>query len=245
MELKRISELPRTTTVDLDTLIPIVKDSENYKISPRDLIKGEVGMYNVSKLHPLESGYYNAVNARIAVPAVARYKGIYLTFETSEKVWLTMQFLGGDWLNEGDWKFLQTAENVVTIDGLQTITGVKNFNVLPTASVAPNSQIQLVNKEYVDSKILSTIDNRFYRGTVQANINRTTFIALPIRPQSFMLYSIEVTGGFEDYINLEKLSIYTKRVGDTGFNITTKSEYTVELPSYVLDTVYINYVIVW
>lgn len=43
--------------------------------------------------------------------------------------------------------------NMVTTDTTQTITGTKTFTILPTSSVAPTSNEQLVNKKYVDDKV--------------------------------------------------------------------------------------------
>lgn len=44
--------------------------------------------------------------------------------------------------------------NYVTLDGAQTITGKKTYNVLPESSLVPTSDNQFVNKNYVDSNFL-------------------------------------------------------------------------------------------
>lgn len=45
------------------------------------------------------------------------------------------------------------ADNVVTLDGEQTITGVKTFSAAPVISVAPSADSDATNKAYVDSQV--------------------------------------------------------------------------------------------
>ena len=252
MEIKRISELPLTQIADVNTHIPIEKGGDNYKIKTFDLIKHELDVFNITKHLPI-SGYYTAVTARLSTPANVRNKGLILIYESSDKVWRQMQYLGGEWLEETSWKFSETIDNVVTLEGSQRITGEKTFTVLPKAEIAPNSNVQLVNKEYVDNKVLTWHNNKLYKGSIQIGSNGITngfvnFISLPIRNESILLWSIEYTGtGADNYSPSEIpfLNIITKRVGYTGFKVVLKPYSNPTTPLGIFDAVYINYVIIW
>lgn len=252
MEIKRISELPRTQIADVNTHIPIEKGGDNYKIKTFDLIKHELDVFNITKHLPI-SGYYTAVTARLSTPANVRNKGLIIIYESSDKVWRQMQYLGGEWLDETSWKFIETTGNVVTLEGSQRITGEKTFAVLPKSAIAPNASTQLVNKEYVDSSILSWHNNKLYKGNIQIGFNGirngfVNFISLPIRSESILLWSIEYKGtGADNYSppEIPLLNIITKRVGNTGFRVVLQPFSNPTTPLGIFDAVYINYVIIW
>ena len=252
MELKRISELPLTQIADVNTHIPIEKGGNNYKIKAFDLVKQELDIFNISKHLPI-AGYYTATTARLSTPANVRNKGVIIIYESSDKVWKEMQYLGGEWLEETSWKFSETVGNVVNIEGSQTITGEKTFTVLPKADIAPNNNTQLVNKEYVDNSISSWHNNKVYKGSIQIGANGLSngsinFIALPIRSESVLLWSIEYTGiGAEAYspVEIPNLNILVKRVGNTGFKVVLQKYYGATTAPTVFNDVYINYVIIW
>lgn len=252
MDIKRISELPLTPIADVNTHIPIEKGGNNYKIKTFDLIKQELDVFNITKHLPI-SGYYTAATARLSTPANVRSKGVIIIYESSDKVWKEMQYLGGEWLEESSWKFSETVDNVVTLEGNQTITGEKTFTVLPKANVAPNDNTQLVNKEYVDNSILSWHNNKVYKGSIQIGSNGFTngsinFLSLPIRSESVLLWSIEYTGtGADIYspVELPFLNIIVKRVGNTGFKVVLQKYLNPSTAPTVFNYVYINYVIIW
>src|SRR5574343_63007 len=112
MDIKRISELPLTQIADTNTYIPIERGGNNYKIKSFDLVKQELDIFNITKHIPI-SGYYTAISARISTPVNVRNKGVILIYESSDKVWKEMQYLGGEWLEETSWKFTETVNNVV------------------------------------------------------------------------------------------------------------------------------------
>lgn len=252
MDIKRISELPLTQIADTNTYIPIVRGGNNYKIKSFDLVKQELDIFNITKHIPI-SGYYTAITARLSTPVNVRNKGVILIYESSDKVWKEMQYLGGEWLEETSWKFTETVDNVVTLEGNQRITGEKTFTVLPKAAIAPNQNVQLVNKEYVDNSILTWHNNKIYKGNIQIGSNGftkgfVTFLSLPIRSESILLWSIEYRGGGADNYSppeIPFLNILVKRVGTTGFKVVLQAfnNYTTE-PT-VFNNVYINYAIIW
>lgn len=252
MELKRISELPLTQIADNSTHIPIEKGGNNYKIKAFDLVKQELDVFNISKHLPI-AGYYTATTARLSTPANVRNKGVIIIYESSDKVWRQMQYLGGEWLEETSWKFIESIDSVVTLEDNQTITSEKTFTVLPKANIAPNNNTQLVNKEYVDSSILSWHNNKLYKGSIQIGANgfvngSINFIALPIRSESVLLWSIEYTGaGADTYspVEIPYLNILVKRVGNTGFKVVLRGFENYATAPTVFNDVYINYVIVW
>lgn len=254
MEIKRISELPLTQLADNSTHIPIEKDGNNYKIKAFDLVKQELDVFNISKHIPI-TGYYTSISARLSTPVNVRHKGVIIIYESSDKEWKEMQYLGGEWLDESSWKFSETVGNVVTLEGSQTITGEKTFSILPKANIAPSSNTQLVNKKYVDDSILSWHNNKIYKGNILIgsigfSIGLVSFIALPIRSESILLWSIEYTGGNGDATysppEIPYLNVITRRVGSTGFNVVLQrySGATNTSPA-VFNDVYINYVIIW
>lgn len=252
MEIKRISELPLTQLADNSTHIPIEKGGNNYKIKAFDLVKQELDVFNISKHLPI-AGYYTATTARLSTPANVRHKGVIIIYESSDKVWRQMQYLGGEWLEETSWKFIESVDSVVTLEDNQTITSEKTFTVLPKANIAPNNNSQLVNKEYVDSSLLSWHNNKVYKGSIQMGSNgfsngSVTFIALPIRSESVLLWSIEYTGGNADTYSppeIGYLNIITRRVGNTGFKVVLQKYFGATTPPAVFNDVYINYVIIW
>ena len=252
MEIKRISELPLTQIADVNTHIPIEKGGNNYKIKTFDLVRQELDVFNISKHIPI-AGYYRATTARLSTPANVRSKGVIIIYESSDRVWKEMQYLGGEWLEESSWKFSETVGNVVTLEDNQTITSEKTFTVLPKANIAPNNNTQLVNKEYVDNSILSWHNNKLYKGSIQIGANgfvngSINFIALPIRSESILLWSIEYTGVGADIYSppeIAYLNILVKRVGNTGFKVVLQKYYGGTTAPTVFNDVYINYVIIW
>lgn len=252
MDIKRISELPLTQLADNSTHIPIEKGGNNYKIKAFDLVKQELDVFNISKHIPI-TGYYTSTSARLSTPVNVRNKGVIIIYESSDKVWKEMQYLGGEWLEESSWKFNETVGNVVTLEGSQTITGEKRFSILPKANIAPSSNTQLVNKEYVDKSILSWHNNKVYKGSIQIGSNGISngsinFIALPIRSESILLWSIEYTGTGADIYSppeIAFLNILVKRVGNTGFKIVLQKYYGATTVPRVFDDVFINYTIIW
>lgn len=252
MEIKRISELPLTQLADNSTHIPIEKGGNNYKIKAFDLVKQELDVFNISKHIPI-TGYYTATTARLSTPVNVRHKGVIIIYESSDKVWKEMQYLGGEWLEESSWKFSETVGNVVNIEGSQTITGEKTFSILPKANIAPSSNTQLVNKEYVDDSISSWHNNKVYKGNILIGSNGfsnglVTFIALPIRSESVLLWSIEYTGSNADTYSppeIGYLNVITRRVGSTGFKVVLQKYFGATTPPAVFNDVYINYVIIW
>ena len=252
MDIKRISELPLTQISDSNTYIPIERGGNNYKIKSFDLVKQELDIFNISKHIPI-SGYYTAITARLSTPVNVRNKGVIIIYESSDKVWKEMQYLGGEWLEETSWKFTETVDNVVTLEDNQRITGEKTFSVLPKANIAPNQNVQLVNKEYVDNSILTWHNNKIYKGNIQIGSNGFTngyvwFLSLPIRSESILLWSIEYTGtGADNYspIEIPHLNILIKRVGTTGFKVVLKPYAGYTTAPTVFNDVYINYTIIW
>lgn len=252
MEIKRISELPLTQLADNSTHIPIEKGGNNYKIKAFDLVKQELDVFNISKHIPI-TGYYTSISARLSTPVNVRHKGVIIIYESSDKEWKEMQYLGGEWLEESSWKFSETVGNVVNIEGSQTITGEKTFTVLPKANIAPNQNIQLVNKEYVDNSILTWHNNKIYKGNLKIGshglINGYVwFISLPIRSESVLLWSLEYTGtGVDDYSppEIPHLNILVKRVGYTGFKVVLKPYAGYTTPPAIFENVFINYTIIW
>lgn len=252
MDIKRISELPLTQLADNSTHIPIEKGGNNYKIKAFDLVKQELDVFNISKHIPI-SGYYTAVTARLSTPANVRNKGVIIIYESSDKVWKEMQYLGGEWLEESSWKFSETVGNVVNIDGSQTITGEKTFSVLPKANIAPSSNTQLVNKEYVDNSISSWHNNKVYKGNILIGSHGFSngyvwFISLPIRSESVLLWSLEYTGSNADTYSppeIPNLNILVKRVGSTGFKVVLQKYFGATTAPAVFNDVFINYTIIW
>lgn len=252
MDIKRISELPLTQIADTNTYIPIERGGNNYKIKSFDLVKQELDIFNITKHIPI-SGYYTAISARLSTPVNVRNKGVILIYESSDKVWKEMQYLGGEWLEETSWKFTETVDNVVTLEDNQRITGEKTFTVLPKAAIAPNQNIQLVNKEYVDNSILTWHNNKIYKGNIKIGSyglqnGYVWFISLPIRSESILLWSIEYTGiGADNYSppEIPFLNIITKRDGYTGFKVILKPYSGSTTPLAIFDYVYINYTIIW
>ena len=252
MEIKRISELPLTQIADTNTYIPIERDGNNYKIKSFDLVKQELDIFNITKHIPI-SGYYTAITARLSTPVNVRNKGVILIYESSDKDWKEMQYLGGEWLEETSWKFTETVANVVTLEGNQRITGEKTFTVLPKAAIAPNSNIQLVNKEYVDNSILNWHNNKIYKGNIQIGsggfaYGHVWFLSLPIRSESILLWSLEYTGNKgDDYspVEIPSLNILVKRVGYTGFKVVLKPYEVYTTNPTIFNDIYINYAIIW
>lgn len=61
----------------------------------------------------------------------------------------------------------------VTIDAAQTVTSKKTFNVLPESSVVPTTDDQLVNKKYVDTRIIfdsGSYENPYILSELKAGI---------------------------------------------------------------------------
>lgn len=65
-----------------------------------------VGIYNVTALQPLGSGYYTLATSLAAVPADVRKVGLFITFESSANNWMLYQFKGSStatWTTPSDW----------------------------------------------------------------------------------------------------------------------------------------------
>lgn len=63
------------------------------------------GVYNVTKLHPLQSGYYTLATAVAAVPSALRSLGMVITYQVGAESWETKQFTGAlaDWAVDSKW----------------------------------------------------------------------------------------------------------------------------------------------
>jgi len=85
-----------------------IKDEalENKKQSDinKDSLAG--GVYNVTKLHSLQSGYYTITTAIAAVPQTLRCVGMVITYQTASDSWETKQFKGAlsDWTDSSKWE---------------------------------------------------------------------------------------------------------------------------------------------
>lgn len=85
-----------------------IKDEalENKKQSDinKDSLAG--GVYNVTKLHQLQSGYYTITTAIAAIPLTLRRVGMVITYQTASDSWETKQFKGilSDWNDSGKWE---------------------------------------------------------------------------------------------------------------------------------------------
>ena len=64
------------------------------------------GVYNVTKLRPLQSGYYTITTAIAAVPQALRCVGMVITYQTASDSWETKQFKGilSDWTDSSKWE---------------------------------------------------------------------------------------------------------------------------------------------
>ena len=102
------SELISVTRDEKLTDSKYIKDEalENKKQSDinKDSLAG--GVYNVTKLRPLQSGYYTITTAIAAVPQALRCIGMVITYQTASDSWETKQFKGilSDWSDSSKWE---------------------------------------------------------------------------------------------------------------------------------------------
>lgn len=80
-----------------------------------------------------------------------KYSLVYFTEFTNGEICAYDYFANNS--SAGSMAFI--TNSVVKLTSDQTIAGVKTFSSLPVSSVVPTTENQLVNKSYVDSKILS------------------------------------------------------------------------------------------
>ena len=67
---------------------------------PRDAV------YNVTKNHPLQSGFYTLATALAAVPSAKKHVGLIITYQTDASTWEAKQFIGSDvsgWSTVTNW----------------------------------------------------------------------------------------------------------------------------------------------
>ncbi len=117
-----------------------IKDEalENKKQSDinKDCLSG--GVYNVTKLHPLQSGYYTITMAIAAIPQALRCVGMVITYQTASDSWETKQFKGilSDWADSSKWEDFGGGE---TGDGVYDISAANEntpYSTLPQAIAA-------------------------------------------------------------------------------------------------------------
>lgn len=64
-------------------------------------------VYNVTKNHPLQSGFYDIDSASAAVPSAKRSVGLIITYKISASAWETKQFIGSNptsgWTTAANW----------------------------------------------------------------------------------------------------------------------------------------------
>lgn len=78
-------------------------------------LASETSVFNVTENVPLESGYYTADEARAAVPANIRKKGLTITYAIDATTWITEQFYRGAvsaWTNVDNWIDIQAVNYV-------------------------------------------------------------------------------------------------------------------------------------
>lgn len=85
-----------------------IKDLELGDKKQSDINKDSLsgGVYNVTKLHPMQSGYYTLSTAIAAVPQALQSIGMVITYQTGENSWETKQFKGvlSDFTDESKWE---------------------------------------------------------------------------------------------------------------------------------------------
>lgn len=94
------------------------------------------GVYNVTKLRPLQSGYYTITTAIAAVPQALRSVGMVITYQTASDSWETKQFKGAlsDWTDSSKWEdFGGGGNNNGSGDGVYDISAANLTDGKPTS----------------------------------------------------------------------------------------------------------------
>ncbi len=85
-----------------------IKDLELGDKKQSDINKDSLsgGVYNVTKLHPRQSGYHTITTAIAAIPQALRCVGMVITYQTASDSWETKQFKGAlsDWADSSKWE---------------------------------------------------------------------------------------------------------------------------------------------
>lgn len=115
-----------------------IKDEalENKKQSDinKDSLSG--GVYNVTKLRLLQSGYYTITTAIAAVPQALRCVGMVITYQTASDRWETKQFKGAlsNWTDSSKWEdFGGGGNNNGSGDGVYDISAANLTDGKPTS----------------------------------------------------------------------------------------------------------------
>lgn len=88
------------TKEEFDTLLASISDKF-------EEVSDNVGLYNVDKHVPLETGFYTSTTARAAVPTSVRKLGLIITYKTDATTSVTEQFIGSAvsaWTTDSNWK---------------------------------------------------------------------------------------------------------------------------------------------
>lgn len=90
--------------------------------------------------------------------------------------------------------------NYVTTNTSQTISGLKDFSVLPTSSVIPTTNNQLVNKDYVDNKdFVNLTSNQDISGV--KTFNNNVIVGSGINTKTGSNLVLTTTGGEDVVVN--------------------------------------------
>lgn len=100
--------VPATITMTDEVLTAISDAVSTLVNSELEKIMSMV-VYNITVMHPLESGYYTAATARAAVPVSIRVRGMVITYEIASEKWVTEQFIAANlstWTSDASWMSL-------------------------------------------------------------------------------------------------------------------------------------------
>lgn len=122
--IDEITDDVATNASDIDTLnnttIPTLQNTINGNV---DAI---TSVYNVTKNHPLQSGFYTLSTALAAVPSAKRSVGLIITYQTSASTWEAKQFIGNNvsgWSTIANWTdFGGGSDDFVEVTSAQVAT---------------------------------------------------------------------------------------------------------------------------
>lgn len=85
------------------------------------------GVYNVTILHPLQSGYYTLATALANVPSALRRLGMVITYQVDANGWETKQFIGttlevADWSDISKWNEFGGGDNAELQEAISEIS---------------------------------------------------------------------------------------------------------------------------
>ena len=170
------SELISVTRDEKLTDSKYIKDLELGDKKQSDINKDSLagGVYNVTKLHPRQSGYHTITTAIADIPQTLRRVGMVITYQTASDSWETKQFKGAlsDWTDSSKWEDFGGGE---AGDGAYDISAA-----YPSAS--PFASLQAALTAFTDaSKKKGGMTIKFIQGTgadakyVQYRLLKTTF----------------------------------------------------------------------